>query len=73
MNTPLHFAAAYGNLECLDLLIKYGAEVNANNSWKITPINIAMLKNHIGAVKKFLDLPGVEVNCKDNDGRTLLH
>lgn len=68
----MHFAAAYGWPACIDLLIKAGAELNAENSWKVTPINIAMLKNHEGIVKKFLDMPGIDVNCKDEKGRTLL-
>jgi ankyrin repeat protein len=72
MNTPLHYAAAYGWLDCIDLLIKAGAEVNSANSWKITPINIAMLLNHQGCVKKLLEHPNVDVNCKDEKGRTLL-
>lgn len=46
MNTPLHYAAAYGWMDCIDLLIKTGADINAGNSWKVTPINIAMLTNH---------------------------
>ena len=31
-----------------------------------------MLKNHEGCVKKFLEHPEVDVNCKDEKGRTLL-
>jgi hypothetical protein len=31
-----------------------------------------MLKNHKGAVRKLLDQPNVNVNCKDEKGRTLL-
>jgi ankyrin repeat protein len=31
LNTPLHYAAAYGSLDCMDLLLKAGAEVNADN------------------------------------------
>lgn len=71
-NTSLHYAAAYGWLECIDLLLKTGADVNAQNSWKITPINIAMLMNHNGSVKRFLEEPNVDVNGKDEKGRTLL-
>ena len=72
MNTALHYAAAYGWLDCIDLLISAGADVNANNSWKITPINIAMLKNHHGCVKRFLEEHNVDVNGKDDKGRTLI-
>lgn len=71
-NTPLHYAAAYGWMECMDLLLKTGADINAENSWRVTPINIAMLKNHEGCVKKLLEHPEVDVNCKDEKGRTLL-
>jgi ankyrin repeat protein len=71
-NTPLHFAAAYGWIECMELLLKVGADINAENSWRLTPINTAMLKNHEGCVKKLLTYPGVDVNCKDERGRTLL-
>ena len=71
-NSPLHYAVAYGWMECAELLLKYGANVNANSSWKITPINIAMLKNHFGMVKFLLNQPGINVNCKDEQGRTLI-
>lgn len=72
MNTPLHYAAAYGWLDIMELLLKVGADVNAQNSWKISPINIAMLKNHHGCVKRFLEEPNVDVNGKDDKGRTLI-
>lgn len=29
MNTALHYAAGYGSLDCIDLLLKVGADVNA--------------------------------------------
>jgi ankyrin repeat protein len=68
----LHFAAAYGWPECIDLLLKVGADINVENSWRITPINISMLKNHQGCVKKFLSYPNIDVNGRDEKGRTLL-
>lgn len=71
-NTPLHFAAAFAWKGCIDLLLKAGADVNAENSWRITPINLAMLKHHHGIVKHLLNIPDVDVNCKDDKGRTLL-
>lgn len=46
--------------------------MNAQNSWKISPINIAMLKSHTGCVKKLLEEPNVDVNGKDEKGRTLI-
>lgn len=40
---------------------------------KVSPITIAMLKNHTGIVKEFLKHEGVDVNGKDDKGLTLLH
>jgi ankyrin repeat protein len=71
-NTPLHYAAGSGFIECIDLLIKHGADLNAMNSWKVTPITIAMLNNHLGTVKRLLQEDNVDVNGKDDKGRTLL-
>lgn len=42
------------------------------NSWKVTPITIAMLNNHLGTVKRLLQEENVDVNGKDDKGRTLL-
>jgi len=42
------------------------------NSWKVTPITIAMLNNHLGTVKRLLTEENVDVNGKDDKGRTLL-
>ena len=66
MNTPLHYAAASGFIECIDLLLKHGADLNAMNSWKVTPITIAMLNNHFGTVKWLLQELNVDVNGKDD-------
>lgn len=71
-NSVLHYAAAFGWKECLDLLIEHGADLNKENMWRVTPICIAMLKNHQGIVKEMLKREGVDVNGKDDKGRTLL-
>lgn len=72
-NYPLHYAAGYGWLECINLLLEHGAEINSNNMWKVSPITIAMLKNHTGIVKELMQHEGVDVNGKDDKGLTLLH
>lgn len=41
--------------------------------WKVSPITIAMLKNHKGIVKELLKHENVDVNGKDDKGLTLLH
>jgi ankyrin repeat protein len=72
-NTPLHYAAGAGFMECVDLLVAHGADVNAINIWKTTPITVSMLLNHTGTVKRLLNEPYVDVNGKDDLGRTLLY
>lgn len=71
-NTPLHHAAAYGWLECVQLLIKYGADPSPENAWKSTPISIAMQKNHLAIVKELITAEDINVDSKDDEGRTLL-
>jgi len=68
----LHYAAGYGYWQAIDFLLKLGANINAENLWRCTPINIAILKNHFGVVKKLLENKDVNVNGKDEDGRTLI-
>jgi ankyrin repeat protein/predicted DNA-binding WGR domain protein len=71
-NYPIHYACAYGTYHAIDLLIAAGANPNVHNSWKLTPIAVAMLKNHFKIINKLLTYPNIDVNCKDDKGRTLL-
>jgi len=71
-NTPLHYAAAYGWPDLIDLMLKVGVDINCTNSWNLTPLTVAALKNNYGCVKKLLNYPDVDVNCKDDEGRTLV-
>ena len=71
-NTPLHYAAAYGFPECIEELMKAEADQNLSNSWKLTPLSVALQKNHLGIVKTLLNYPTTDVNCKDDEGRTLI-
>ena len=71
-NAPLHYSIAYGWWQCTELLLDSGADVNATNDWKLPPLLVALLKGHFGLVKRLLEIPGVDVNCKDEEGRTLL-
>ena len=39
--TPLHYAVGEGHTKVVELLIANGANVNAKNNWKGTPLDIA--------------------------------
>ena len=71
-NYPIHYAAAFGWKECLNLLIQAGADINVYNDWKIQPILVAMLKGQVGIVQILLEQEGIDVNGKDESGRTLV-
>ncbi|CAJ0600158.1 unnamed protein product [Cylicocyclus nassatus] len=74
-NTPAHYAAAYGWLECLKLLTSVDPScLKQENDWKLTPLSIAYLKGHYGIVQWLLDEMSeyVDINGKDMEGVTLL-
>lgn len=54
------------------MLLQAGANINQLNSWKLSPVTVAFLKHHTNIVKKILALPDINVNCKDDNGRTLI-
>ena len=68
----MHYAAAYGFAECLLELKKAGADQNLNNNLYLTPLGVAWTKNHYSIVKEILNFPDTDVNCKDDEGKTLL-
>lgn len=44
---PLHNACSYGHFEVTELLIKHGANVNANDLWAFTPLHEAASKSRV--------------------------
>lgn len=52
--TPLHAAAASGNIECMRTLIKAGADIEAKNAYGNTPLHIACLNGYSQAVTEFI-------------------
>ncbi|XP_029934528.1 ankyrin repeat and SOCS box protein 3 isoform X2 [Myripristis murdjan] len=53
--TPLFLAAEYGQLECLEILVNAGANVNAQADDLATPLLIASQEGHEGCVHVLLD------------------
>lgn len=52
--TPLHAAAASGSIECMQILISAGADIEAQNGYGNTPLHIACLNGHADAVKELI-------------------
>jgi len=68
--TPLHHAAGFGNIATMKMLLEHGADVNAGNKRKSTPLIWAI---HDEAKVRFLIDHGANVNARVVDGRTPLY
>jgi len=54
-STALHYAAMYSGKEVINLLISYGADVNAKDEHQITPLHQAAMLNNIEAAKALVE------------------
>ncbi|KAF1911175.1 ankyrin repeat protein, partial [Ampelomyces quisqualis] len=65
--TPLHFAVQHACADLARVLLEHGADVNAVNHRRNTPLMEASLLGHLPAVKVLLD-NGADIehaNCRD--------
>ena len=67
----LHWAAADGHQQVVQLLLANGADVNAVEGGGRTALHIAAIQGHQGVVKQLIDA-GAPVNAAVSDGRTPL-
>jgi ankyrin repeat protein len=68
--TPLHHAAGFGNLATMKLLLEHGADANADNKRKSTPLFWSL---HDEAKVRLLLEHGANVNARNVDGRTPIY
>jgi ankyrin repeat protein len=66
--TPLHFAAAIGNVTVMNYLISKGAKIDARNREHKTPLHYAAINGSVEAATCLADA-GVDLLAKDCDGR----
>src|SRR4029450_5887356 len=66
-STPLHHAAGFGALATMKLLLDKGADVNAKNKRKSTPLFWAI---HDEAKVRLLLDRGADINARTADGRS---
>jgi len=52
--------------------VREKAQVNIENMWKSTPLTIAMQKGHFAIVRKIFTEQDIDVENKDEEGRTIL-
>ncbi|WP_264329012.1 ankyrin repeat domain-containing protein [Wolbachia endosymbiont (group A) of Andrena hattorfiana] len=70
--TPLHHAAANGDIKTAKSLIDKGADVNAQDKDSMTPLHRAAANNNEESVKLLVEY-GAKVDVQDKDGLTPLH
>ena len=68
-STPLMYAAAYGSVDAMKMLIDAGADVNAKNSFDATAL--MWCANDMAKVRLLID-KGANVNARSKQGRTPL-
>jgi ankyrin repeat protein len=70
--TPLHWAAIHGHVEILHLLVENGADLEAqcNGGWRV--LHCAARYGHLPFIQELISRYHVDINARDNDGRTAL-
>lgn len=69
--TPLHIAAAVGDVQMITLLVASHADVNAVSGDGCAPLHNAARRGHVVAFEKLLSL-GANADLRDEKGRTPL-
>ncbi|KAF7181190.1 hypothetical protein CNMCM7691_000319 [Aspergillus felis] len=70
--TPLCWAAQYGNESVVHLLLSAGVEWNSRDYLGGTPLWWAARNGHAGVVKLLLGVQGIDPDCRSNSGMTPL-
>lgn len=70
-NTPLHYAASIGQNNIIVLLLKNGADIDAQNYQGYTPLHWAASKGHTASTQILIE-NGANIHLKTKRGRTPL-
>jgi hypothetical protein len=68
-HTPLMWAAYKGYPSCVDLFLRWGANVYATDDQGFTALHWALVKGSQGSIQKLLEY-GADRFAKNNDGKT---
>lgn len=71
-NTVLHLAAGTNDLKTAQACLAHGADINAVNSNKETPLYVATVKGNLQMVELLVQ-KGADMNVKNADSKSVLH
>ena len=71
-NTVLHLSAGTNDLKTAQACLANGADINAVNSNKETPLYVATVKGNLQMVELLVQ-KGADVNVKNADSKSVLH
>ncbi|KAK1143521.1 hypothetical protein N8T08_006327 [Aspergillus melleus] len=69
--TTLHHSTANNNIEVVEMLVSYSADLNIGNTWERKSLHLATLHNYAGSAEIILKA-GAEIDAKDHWGHTPL-
>ncbi|CAH0028088.1 unnamed protein product [Clonostachys rhizophaga] len=70
--SPIHAASKYGNKNALEELIEANASVNMKDFVGLTALMLASLNEHVDCVRLLLRHSDINIDQRDNEGRTAL-
>ena len=70
--TPMHYAAFFGNLQMIELLMRHGGDPHVQNEMKINMLHVAAQGDKPQAIAFFLR-EGLNINARDRKESTPLH
>jgi palmitoyltransferase len=70
-HTPLMWAAYQGDALTVDILLRFGSNINATDNTKLTPLHWAVVKGNKICIRKMLEYGG-NPDARDENGKTPL-
>lgn len=71
--TPLFLACQIGYLPIIQFLVTNNADVTIRNNQKQTPLHASIKRHDIPCIKYMSELPNIDPNILDRDGKSPLH
>ncbi|MEN8225662.1 MAG: ankyrin repeat domain-containing protein [Bacteroidota bacterium] len=68
---PIHLAAISGNVECIDLLLNHGVDINIQDDNGMTPLLFALSRRNLASLH-LID-KGADINLRSNNGWSPIH